>query len=345
MQGLLYLSFLASLLSASPPSTETLLRSGLEAMGSGNLPEARADLETAGHQAPSNPQVCLALTQLYARSREEKLRSESAMRCVALAHTVPDWPAQGAIHNYLGKIYLANAEFPHAIAEYREGIRLSPYEEGFRFDLAQALLGHEEFAEAADALEAAQKVFDKSVQIELALGVAYYGQRRFPEAVNCFLRTIELAPDVVQPYVFLGKMIDQAGSRLPEVQTRFREFQKANSESYLGYLLLAKALAAGSSDQRERETLLRKSIDLKKDLSESHYELGVLLETRHEFTEAAKELERSAQLNPDAAQTHYHLARVYDRLNRPEAAAQQRALHAQLTAHEKVTAGMEASRQ
>ena len=309
-------------------------------MNSGKLSEARASLESAIHQSPANPQVCLALTQLYARSRDEKLRTDSAAHCVQLAHTVPDWESQGAIHNYLGKIYLANAEFPRALSAYREAIRLSPYEEAYRFDLAQALLGHEEFAEAAEVLEAARTVFDKSVQIELALGVAYYGQRRFPEAVNCFLRTIQLAPDVVQPYVFLGKMIDQAGDRLPEVQQRFREFQKANDESYLGYLLLAKSLSPGT----EQEALLRKSIEWKNDFWESHYELGVLLSSTRDFAGAAKELERSAQLNPDEAQTHYHLARVYDRLNRPDAAARERELHARLTAHEKITAGMESSR-
>ena len=308
-------------------------------MNSGKLADARISLESASREAPTNPQVCLALTQLYARSREEKLRNLTAAHCVELAHSVPDWLAQGAIHDYLGKVYLANAEFPHALSEYREAIRLSPYEESYRFDVAQALLGHEEFSDAADALEAARIVFDKSAQIELALGVAYYGQRRFPEAVNCFLRTIELAPDVVQPYVFLGKMIDQAGDRLPEVQQRFREFQKSNPGSYLGYLLLAKSLGAGAAP----ESLLRKSIELKKDLWESHYELGVQLETRHAFAEAAQELERSEQLNPDEAQTHYHLARVYDRLSRPEAAAREREAHARLTLHEKITAGMEPS--
>ena len=53
--------------------------------------------------------------------------------------------------------------------------------------------GHEEFGQAAEALEDAQKVFSRSAQIELALGVAFYGQRRFPDAV-AILRTIELAP-------------------------------------------------------------------------------------------------------------------------------------------------------
>ncbi len=310
-------------------------------MSHGDFQSARADLEDATRQSPADPQVCLALTELYARTKEEILRNSSAVRCLALAHAAAGWESQAVIRDYIGKLELANARYPQALAEYREAIRLSPYEESYRFDLAQALLGHEQFPEAVEVLEDARKVFDKSGQIELALGVAYYGQRRFPEAVGAFLRTIELAPDVVQPYVFLGRMIDQAGDRLPEVRRRFASFQTANPDNALAYLLEAKAIAAGGENPAEEERLLRKSIELNDHNGESHYELGVLLETRRNYPEAARELERGIQLQPDSAPSHYHLARVYDRLNRTEAANRERDLHRQLTAREKVTAGME----
>ncbi len=320
------------------------MRSGLQAMGEGRFPEARSALESASQSAPSNPQVCLALTQLYARIKEEKPRIASSDRCVALAHRSPGWETKSTVRNYLGKLYLANAEFARAISEYREAVRINPYEESYRFDLAQALLNHEMFAEAAEVLEDAVKVFDRSAQLQLALGVAYYGQRRFPEAVNAFLRTIELAPDIAQPYVFLGRMIDQAGDKLPEVTRRFQEFQQAFPTNYLGSLLSAKAIAAASGDPKQEEALLRHSIELKSDSWESHYELGVVLEARHDFTSASQELQRSAELNPGISATHYHLARVYDRLDKPDAAARERELHLQLTSRDKVTAGMEVSR-
>jgi cytochrome c-type biogenesis protein CcmH/NrfG len=50
-----------------------------------------------------------------------------------------------------------------------------PDNEGFRFDLAQYLLNRQDFASAIAALENAQKRLPRSAQIELALGVAYYG--------------------------------------------------------------------------------------------------------------------------------------------------------------------------
>ncbi len=310
-------------------------------MASGHLAEARTQLELADHDAPNNPQVCLVWTQFYARTKDEQLRRQAAQRCIEFVHRQDKWEESATIRNYLGKVYLANALPDVARAEFSAAAKLEPYEEAYRFDLAQTLLNHERFADAVEVLEDARKVFDKSAQIELALGVAYYGQRRFPEAVEAFLRTIQLDAEIAQPYIFLGKMLDQAGDRLPEVRQRFEEFQKANPRSYLGPLLLAKAIGASSNDGKQQETLLRQSIELKQDNWENHYLLGVLFETRHDYEASRKELKLSSELNPGVADIHYHLARVYDRLNVPQEAAAERKIHAQLTSSTKSAGGME----
>jgi len=214
------------------------------------------------------------------------------------------------------------------VAELRRAVEVSPYDESARFELAQALLQRQEFAAAIETLNAARKVFDKSPQIELALGVAYYGQRRFPEAVDSFLRTIRIAPAIEQPYIFLARMIEQTGDRLPEVAAKFAAFATANPNSYLGYYLQAKALIAQGQDA---EKLLRKALALEDRDAELHFELGALLDQKRQWTEAAREFARCAELNPKNAAAHYRLARVYDRLGKRADARRERALHAGLT--------------
>ena len=71
----------------------------------------------------------------------------------------------------------------------------------------------------------------ESAQLELALGVADYGLRRFDDAADAFLRTIEIAPETEQPYTFLGKILDQIPSRLPQVTQRFAEYEAAHPAS------------------------------------------------------------------------------------------------------------------
>jgi len=63
---------------------------------------------------------------------------------------------------------------------------------GFVFDLAQVLLNRQDFGAAITVLENAQKRLPHSAQIQLALGVAYYRQVRYDDAVRAFLKTIDL---------------------------------------------------------------------------------------------------------------------------------------------------------
>jgi cytochrome c-type biogenesis protein CcmH/NrfG len=171
------------------------------------------------------------------------------------------------------------------------------------------------------ALERSKTIFAKSPQVELALGVAYYGQRRFAEAVDAFLRTIDIAPTLAQPYVFLARILTHAENRLDEVKERFAKLARANPENSTAQLLYAKALTA-AADDRSAETLLRKVIALDEKNWEAQFELGVLLE-------------RAVELNPGASTPHYRLARVYDRLGKNKEAERARALHEKLAAEEK----------
>jgi tetratricopeptide (TPR) repeat protein len=245
------------------------------------------------------------------------------------------------LHAILGSAYARRGDWSNATAQMSKALKLNPYNEDAHFQLAQLFLRQQDFPSAVRVLENAGKIFDKSAQIELALGVAYYGERKFAEAVDRFLRTIQLAPDVPQPYIFLGRILDHANERLPEVTTRFVEFEGRNPDSYLGYLLHAKAIVAqlpATGFPAEAQTafdLVQKSLAKKEDEAESHYLAGMLLDRKREFPQAASQLERSIQLNGKDSAAHYRLARVYDRLGRKEEAEQQRALHEKLSEEEK----------
>lgn len=242
----------------------------------------------------------------------------------------PAQTATAANHERLGRTYEAQGDLEKAAAEYDQALQLSPYEETYYFQAAHVRLLRQEFDGAVKILERGCKVFDKSAQLVLALGVAYYGQRRFPEAAGAFLRTIAIAPEVPQPYLFLSKMLDQITDRLPDIVPRFQSWASANPNDALAQFVYAKSLLAGG-DQAKGEQLLRASIRLKSDQWESHYELGALLEKQRKFPEAAAELERSIVINADQADVHYHLSRVYDRMGEAEKAAEQRDIHKRLT--------------
>lgn len=254
------------------------------------------------------------------------------------AMAIADTPA---LHTLLAKTYAAQEQWDQSAAELNAVIRLRPYDEASYFDLAQLYLARQDFPNALAALDRGRQVFDKSPQLELARGVALYGQRRFPEAVEAFLRTIQLEPDVPQPYSFLSRILEHAQTRLPEIVNLAAAYRARHAQDPLGYVLQAKALIAGlppagfPAEATQAQQLLEQSLNRKEDDADAHYELGCLLERKRDFGAAATHLERSIALQERRPDPHYHLARVYDRLGRKPDADRERALHAQYTEAEK----------
>jgi Tfp pilus assembly protein PilF len=114
------------------------------------------------------------------------------------------------------------------------------------------------------------------------------------------------------------------------VRRLFENFERAHPQSYAGYLLHAKTLAAQSTDPELTASLLKKASSLNPDIAEPHFELGVLLQRQRKFDAAAQEFERAVALDPSDPAVHYRLAQIYDRLGKREAANKERERHAQL---------------
>lgn len=235
------------------------------------------------------------------------------------------------LRHLLGMAYQAAGKLDAALPELRMAAKAAPTEELFVSDYGQALLERLDFAEALAVLDAARQRFPKSSQILLSFGVACYGQRRFADSVSAFLQVIRLDSSIEQPYLFLGRLLEHAGERLPEVIASYSAWEKKAPDNYLPVFLYAKALAAASApDDAAVETKLRRSILLNDSYWESHLELGVLLLRQGKWQESAQELSRSIGLNPRNASAHYHLARAYQRFGKPELAQAERAEHERL---------------
>jgi len=118
---------------------------------------------------------------------------------------------------------------------------------------------------------------------------------------------------------------------LPEITRAFEARVKNAPDDAVAKLVLAKARIAADSKDPEAEALLRQSLVIDPNQWEAHYELGVVFEGKHAYTEAAEELNRCIALDAKQPMPHYHLARVYDRLGETEKAQAERKLHEQLS--------------
>ncbi len=245
------------------------------------------------------------------------------------------------LYDLLGKAYAEAGQDEAAEEAFRETIRLEPYDEEYRYNLGYLHLRAQRFEQALAAFDEGLKVFDKSPRIELGRATAYYGLRRFDEALDCTLKAAELAPGAPQPHYFLSRMLEHAGDRMEEIVARQKSFAEANPNVYLGHFVHAQAwlrsLPPGGDKgvEKQAEALLRRSIALRGDFGEAHFELGELLARQRRYEAAETALKRAVELNPDASKPRYRLARVYDRLGKTELAAAERKRHAELTEEER----------
>jgi tetratricopeptide (TPR) repeat protein len=285
------------LLLAGSASFEDSFRAGLLALQRNDLTEAASNLEGAAKLSPANGRVWVALSQTYRKLGDQQKAEDAARKAVAVA------PADPVVRQMLSISY---------------------------FEVVQPLLRGQKFADAIGVLEPARRLLPGSAQIELALGVAYYGLRRFDDAAAAFLRTIAIAPETEQPYVFLGKFLDQIPDRLPEVAKHFIEYEKANPSSAIGYLLHAKALDAQAADPELAAKLLGKSLAIDGNDASAHFELATVFDRLQRFEEASGEFEKCVALDPANSAAHYRLARDYDRLGRHDAAQTERERHTAL---------------
>lgn len=248
------------------------------------------------------------------------------------------------IHTVMGQAYAQLKKWNEAESELQKAVQLNPYDEAAHFRLAQIELLQQKYSDAVRVLQAARKVYDRSPQLELTLGVAFYGQRKFGEAVDQFLKTAQLNPDLPQPYAFLSRVLEHAGPRLPDVIRQCEIYEQRNPKSYLGYLLHANALIQQMQGSPEADALaaraqelLTQSLQLEQRDSKSHALMGQLLERKKDYAGAARELEKSVELDPKDSAARFRLARVYERLGRKEDAAAQRALHEKLVEAEQAS--------
>lgn len=270
------------------------------------------------------------------------LQGGDAAAALRLAREAAQHDSSSASNNLLGRAAWAAGQPQEALDNLAAASSAEPGNGAYAFDYAQVLFRKGDFGTAANALEAALAVHPDDAQLRLALGVARYGQRRFDDAAAAFLKTISQDPELPQPYDFLGKMLDQVASRLPEIARDYEARYAREPKNYAASFLLAKIrVATNVDDPAGVEKLLRESIVNKADFWESHFELGQLLARRRDFPGAAAELNTAIRLNPNQPMPHYHLARVYDRLGDAEKARIEREIHARLLAGQKENVGIQ----
>jgi superkiller protein 3 len=320
---------------AASPTFEESFRAGLLALQRNDLAAAEENLAAAAKLQPGNARVWVALARTWWKRDQPAKFDDAAGKAEKLGASDP------VVLGSLAILYADSGQPLKAADAQASYATLAPGDSTARskaetlyFRAAEPLLQQQKWSEALGILTKATARLPGSAQLELALGVGYYGVRRFDDAAGALLRTIEIDPQIEQPYLFLGRFLSQIPNRLPEVTTAFARFESAHPDSPAGYLLHAKALNAQSLEPETARKLLEKSISLDDRSASAHFELGIALERLRLLPDAVREFLRAAELDSKDSAAHYRLSRLYDRIGKPDDARREREIHAKLVAIE-----------
>lgn len=272
--------------------------------------------------APNDPNAAPRAVELYLKAGEPQPAIELATQALAAKD-------RADLRSLLARAYSLQNHHAKAAEEMRQAIALNPYEENYYFEAARESVMDGNPNAAISVVQGGKKIFAKSPQLELILGIADYALEEYAGAVDAFLNAIRIDPTAEQPYAFIARTMDHTPSRLPEILAAFKTLAEKAPDDYLSTYFYGKALLA-NGDEEQAEALLRKSVKLNSGYWESHLELAKALEEKGQLEAALSEFRRSIELNPKDATAHFRLGALYDRLGKADEAKAEYAIHKSL---------------
>ena len=336
---------LAALEPQAREQAEVLLLLGLNHAALGHEADAKSAFDRALRQLPSSPEIYETLGQMFfglglhaeavpvfERAFENNPDSYPVAYALALAYqgagqrekarsaaqrALEKWETAD-LHHLLAGVNEELGSYVEAVQHFRRAAEIDSSERNI-YDLGYEYLVHWTWDEAAAVFESGLRLYPQSERLWLGLAASSYSQGDFDQALQTLLRAAEAAPDSVMPYNFMIAAFPRASGHTEAVQQRLRQFQQRHPDNpwanyYYGFSLAQNPGRSPNEEElAEAVRLFRRAIALQPDLSEAHYQLGLLLFEQRQWREAVPALEAAVRVKPDFVEAHYRLALAYRR--------------------------------
>jgi len=167
------------------------------------------------------------------------------------------------------------------------------------FNAGIKLFQAEKFAEAVEQFEKALTVKPDFFEALENLAVSYFRAEQFEKAIEAAKKCVDIKPDSYQ----MLKMISVSYSALgdEESASEYLEKMKELPDAQLSpeELFNMAVTAANQGNDQEAKTLFERSVELKPDFPQGHFQLGMCYFRLQDFEGAEKELNTYLELDPE----------------------------------------------
>ena len=219
---------------------------GIAQIGSGQLPQAVANLQAALAKHPNDPDL------LYYLGRASGLLSKQSIDTL-----LAGYPDSARAHQALAENYFVLRQMPQAEKEFREALRLRPDTPELHLELGLVYAGASQWAKAEEEFRAQTKLEPGHAEAAYRLGTALLQQGKAREATNELERSNRLQPDMPETLYSLGKAAALAGdsAAAEKAWTRLLSLEKQSSlAAQTHFALAALYRKQGKTAEAERET-------------------------------------------------------------------------------------------
>lgn len=236
-----------------------------------------------------------------------------------------------------GDVSERQGHYKEAVDHMQVAMRLNPSEQNV-YALAVELLRHWTWQPAEEIAQYGVEHFPQSRRMQLAKGIAYYGNGRYAESATVFGKLLTLDPENENYGSLLGRSCSSLGGTAAsqcDSLVSFADTHPGNAQIAIFAALSILHRPNSKGELGHAEQLLKQAIHADPKLPEAFYQLGVIQQERLQWSESAASLGKAIELRPAYAEAHYRLARAYSHLHQPELAGKEMALQQKYSQQEK----------
>jgi tetratricopeptide (TPR) repeat protein len=331
----LLLSLVANAQSFSPADAMALEQQG-------RLGEAEDAWQSVVRQNPGDSAAFASLGVVL--SKEQKFGEASIAYRKALVLN----PQLPGVRLNLGLAEFKQGHFDAAIAPLRAVLHSDPKNMQARTLLGLSYYGAQRFQEAVACLQPAAESDSANTELQRVLAQSCLLAKKYSCAVAEFRRILQQNPDSPAAHLLMGEALDGLGRTLDAI-AEFKEAEKAgprepNVHFGLGYLYWkshqydqakpefeselsldpghAQSMAylgdieMKRNDPAEALTLLKKAVELNREIRIAYLDLGAILTEQKQYPEGIAALEQAEKLDATEPDAHFRLARAYQAMGR-----------------------------
>ncbi len=262
----------------------------------------------------------IAENELYIATAEVKHGSDQGIAHLESA-ILKYSPAAPDFYFELGDGYSKAGKEDEAIRWYKEALRRKPDFRPATKQLAAALIGKGEYAQATAVLRQAVASPPADEALFTDLGNSYLRQQMFPRAQQALLRALEINPEQPEAQNLLGLVAVQKNDPV-EAEARFRDALRSQPDFAEAHNNLGNVLT-GARNYKEAEYHFQRAVAINPSYAEAHHGYALVLALTQSYDQAIAELREAIRLDPKEAQTHDDLGDILLAQGQTEGAAEE----------------------